>query len=72
MAMPPEPSTRERITAMTMVAPADTAAYFSRERTTPGTSTPWEVAEQMVVSDTGARLSPKIAPEMMMPASRPG
>ncbi|MPN43134.1 hypothetical protein SDC9_190693 [bioreactor metagenome] len=46
--------------------------YFKRERTTPGTSTPWEVAEQMVVSETGARLSPKAAPEIIAPAIKPG
>ena len=57
--------------AASVSAPA-TSAYLSRERTTPGTSTPCEVAEQMVVSDIGARLSPKAAPEMMAPARMPG
>ncbi len=56
----------------TTVSPEAAAAYLSLERTTPGTSTPCDRAEQIVVSETGARLSPSTAPEMMVPASRAG
>lgn len=47
-------------------------AYFSLERTTPGTSTPWEVAEHIVVSEIGARLSPNAPPETIAPANNAG
>ena len=62
------PSTKSAATVSTEAA----AAYLSLERTTPGTSTPCERAEQIVVSETGARLSPSTAPEMTVPVSSAG
>src|SRR5690625_4861748 len=41
---------------------AATIEYLNRVRTTPGTSASCVVAETMVVSDTGAKLSPNTAP----------
>ena len=41
--------------------------YFIRERTTLPNSAFWVVAEAMVVSEMGARLSPNAAPETMAP-----
>lgn len=57
--------------AIIVIVPA-TIAYFNLDLTTPGMSTPWEVAETIVVSEIGARLSPKAAPEMITPASNAG
>ena len=47
-----------------VIAPA-VKAYFNLDLTTPGTSTPCEVAEHIVVSDTGAKLSPNAAPDII-------
>src|SRR5690625_3152401 len=58
---PPPPNIAKRMTAGTAAA----IEYLKRLRTTPGTSASWVVAETIVVSETGARLSPNTAPARM-------
>ena len=50
---------------------ADIAAYGNRVRTTSLISASWVTAEEIVVSEIGARLSPKIAPLMIAPHISP-
>src|SRR5699024_3704390 len=58
---PPPPKIANKMTAGT----AATTEYLKRLLTTPGTSASWVVADTIVVSDTGARLSPNTAPAKM-------
>ena len=60
------------MTVSTRVIPAAGREYFRRLRTHFGTSTFMAVAEAMVESDTGARLSPKAAPPRIAPAKNAG
>ena len=46
--------------------------YLIRVRTTLPSSAPWVAEEAMVVSEMGARLSPKAAPETMAPSMYTG
>src|SRR5690625_3509947 len=61
VAVPPPPNTAKRMTAGSAAA----IEYLKRLRTTPGTSASWVVADTIVVSETGARLSPNTAPARM-------
>src|SRR5690554_1179583 len=69
LVMTPPPAKRPR---MINVKTATGMEYFILERTTPPISAPWEPAEAMVVSEMGARLSPKAAPETNAPTINPG
>ena len=51
---------------------AVTNAYFRRERTTSPMAALLILADVMVVSEIGARLSPKQPPDTMAPASTAG
>src|SRR6056297_159100 len=55
-----------------MVIKAVGIEYLSLLFTTPPISMPWVVAEAIVVSETGDRLSPKAPPETIAPIKRAG
>ena len=68
---PPALILRPKMMNSTAEIAADSAAYGKRVRTTSESSASCVSAEEIVVSEIGARLSPKIAPLMMAPHMRP-
>ena len=65
---PPPPM----IMKITSAGTAAIMAYWKRLRTTPGISVSCVVADTTVVSETGARLSPKAAPDRIAAKSHTG